>query len=303
MDIVEHSDEEGTAAERLRSRKGVGGPKTPEGKARSSQNALKHGILSSNPVAGGEALEDWEVHWASLRAALQPVGAYEELCVKHMATDLWWLERIERQCVDLIDIQVGQVDPPKPVRLVRPANDHADHLKGYDWPDEASIWMLYLLTCDYDFEIPEEVRRDCVRSFQAITKQEVWKADMELPWRSVHFREIIERITQAGGKSYDDVVIEAVLHLEAVLDHQREAERKIQKARDNRDRQVARAARRHTPDSAEYNNMLRYKRSHERSLEKWREELDLAQEARRSGCRTQPADDLSPDGRVEDEVA
>ena len=38
---------------------GSGGPRTAAGKAKVSRNALKHGVNSESPTAGGESEEDW----------------------------------------------------------------------------------------------------------------------------------------------------------------------------------------------------------------------------------------------------
>jgi hypothetical protein len=50
-----------------------GGPKTAEGRGRSSSNALKHGALSLRPVVGvQESVEAWESHLAGVFRAFVP---------------------------------------------------------------------------------------------------------------------------------------------------------------------------------------------------------------------------------------
>ena len=39
---------------------GSGGPRSPEGKAKSSKNATKAGIFSKSPVLGDERPKDWQ---------------------------------------------------------------------------------------------------------------------------------------------------------------------------------------------------------------------------------------------------
>jgi hypothetical protein len=53
------------------------GPITPEGKARSSQNALKHGLSSRRVVIGEEQQEEWLELRDACRETLKPAGAIE----------------------------------------------------------------------------------------------------------------------------------------------------------------------------------------------------------------------------------
>ncbi len=54
------------------------GPKTPEGKAKSSKNALKHGLRSEEIVLRSlEFDEDWEAHLQAYIEDTQPVGDVE----------------------------------------------------------------------------------------------------------------------------------------------------------------------------------------------------------------------------------
>ena len=69
------------------------GPKTAEAKARSSRNALKHGLSSPNPVI---SIEDRPAFDAMLEAYMQdwrPVGQTETDYVKRAATAMWRYNR------------------------------------------------------------------------------------------------------------------------------------------------------------------------------------------------------------------
>ena len=73
------------------------GPRTPEGKARSSLNALSHGILSHAPiVAIVETPEQWEAHREAIVSALQPANHLEALLVERIALQAWRLARVAR---------------------------------------------------------------------------------------------------------------------------------------------------------------------------------------------------------------
>ena len=72
------------------------GPKTREGKAAASQNALKHGLLSEAVLLPGEdaaALEDLSER---LQAELRPVGELEWLLVERVVAATWRLRHLGR---------------------------------------------------------------------------------------------------------------------------------------------------------------------------------------------------------------
>jgi hypothetical protein len=69
-----------------------GGPKTQQGKQRSSQNSLKHGVFSRGALSKGESRAKLNSLLTGLRNALKPEGELEELLVDKLAA-LAWLER------------------------------------------------------------------------------------------------------------------------------------------------------------------------------------------------------------------
>jgi hypothetical protein len=73
------------------------GPKTPEGKDKSSRNGLRHGLACALPVlAGLERAEDWEAHHTGILASLAPVEALEEALAERVALCSWRLQRVAR---------------------------------------------------------------------------------------------------------------------------------------------------------------------------------------------------------------
>ncbi len=62
------------------------GPKTPRGKAVSSRNAEKHGILSNTPVLDIEDPADWDAHLQGTLDSLEPEGYLETVLVLRVAT-------------------------------------------------------------------------------------------------------------------------------------------------------------------------------------------------------------------------
>jgi hypothetical protein len=70
------------------------GPVTADGKARSSKNALKHGLLSSDVVLASESKETFKQLLDALIARWQPADQAEMICVEHMAAAEWRIRRI-----------------------------------------------------------------------------------------------------------------------------------------------------------------------------------------------------------------
>jgi hypothetical protein len=80
------------------------GPKTPEGKARAAQNALKHGMRAEKYVL----LPDEDaVEFAALEAALldelAPVGALQTVLARQVAVAAWRLARADRIEAELFE--------------------------------------------------------------------------------------------------------------------------------------------------------------------------------------------------------
>ncbi|MBM2843589.1 MAG: hypothetical protein HW404_1426, partial [Anaerolineales bacterium] len=75
-------------------------PRTPRGKARSSRNALKHGLLAKDVVLHGpdatEHQADFDALLADLIRELKPRGLIEETLVERIATCYWRLRRAQR---------------------------------------------------------------------------------------------------------------------------------------------------------------------------------------------------------------
>ena len=73
------------------------GPRTPEGKAKSSLNALRHGITSQVVVMPHEDLEAYKAFTRRYQDDFQPKGVYEEQLVQSLADTQWRLNRLRAQ--------------------------------------------------------------------------------------------------------------------------------------------------------------------------------------------------------------
>jgi hypothetical protein len=65
------------------------GPKTPEGKAKSSQNSITHGIFAKQFLNGAapETVAEMEVLAAGIQGHYQPVGMLEEILVQKIVVE------------------------------------------------------------------------------------------------------------------------------------------------------------------------------------------------------------------------
>jgi hypothetical protein len=75
------------------SRKGIGGPKTQEGRRRSSLNAIKTLITSKVHLCSPEEQPAYDAHMATYKEALAPVGILETELVAEIAKMKWRQKR------------------------------------------------------------------------------------------------------------------------------------------------------------------------------------------------------------------
>ena len=98
------------------------GPKTPEGRARSAQNALKHGLRAEKYLVLPE--ED-AAEFAGLEAALleelAPVGALQAVLARRVAVAAWRLARADRLEVELFE-ERGYGNASPGLALIRDGN-------------------------------------------------------------------------------------------------------------------------------------------------------------------------------------
>ena len=72
------------------------GPRTPEGKARSSQNARKHGLFARDTLLPDENPEEFIQLIADLEQELEAGGPFELRLVRHIADTEWRMRRLVR---------------------------------------------------------------------------------------------------------------------------------------------------------------------------------------------------------------
>ncbi len=82
--------------------KSSGGPHSPQGKSRSSKNALKHGVFASAPLIAGESAREFKQLMDATLLEFRPQGIVEELCAKKIVESLWRQMRADRaECAEI----------------------------------------------------------------------------------------------------------------------------------------------------------------------------------------------------------
>ena len=71
------------------------GPKSPQGKAVVSQNALKHGLSARHDVITSESQADFDLHRDALLAELLPLSPMESILADRIVSLSWRLKRAD----------------------------------------------------------------------------------------------------------------------------------------------------------------------------------------------------------------
>ena len=84
------------------------GPRTPEGKARSSQNSTIHGLFSEYAVVIGESKRRFNAFSRELLESLDASGPLEDFLAHSIVCSLWRLARIFRIEREMIDVGIAK---------------------------------------------------------------------------------------------------------------------------------------------------------------------------------------------------
>ena len=82
------------------------GPRTSEGKAAVSQNAVKHGLLARRDVITSESQADFDLYRAQILDELDPISPMESMLAERVVTLSWRLKRtsrIQNQAIDVLN--------------------------------------------------------------------------------------------------------------------------------------------------------------------------------------------------------
>ena len=87
------------------------GPRTAEGKAAVSHNAVKHGLFASAPVINGEDQGRFDLRRAVMLDEWQPVGPMETMIAERIVSLSWRLNRTERMQNQVFDEMIEWMGP------------------------------------------------------------------------------------------------------------------------------------------------------------------------------------------------
>ena len=85
------------------------GPKTPEGRANTSRNALTHGLSARSLMMPDEDLTAFQQLLDSLYLEHQPVGNHQEYLVRQIAVSQWRLNRLQRIETGLLAFRLQKI--------------------------------------------------------------------------------------------------------------------------------------------------------------------------------------------------
>ncbi len=81
------------------------GPRTAQGKATVSQNAVKHGLFAAEPVIFDEDQAEFDFHREQMLAEWAPVGYMETILAERIVSLSWRLRRAERMQSQAIEVK------------------------------------------------------------------------------------------------------------------------------------------------------------------------------------------------------
>ena len=109
------------------------GPRTPEGKARSSQNARKHGLTARHFVVTEDEREEFDEFLAEYEETVAPDGPVEATLFQEMTVAAWNLRRIRR-------LEAEAASGPDDPLLDDNAAPTLDRLARYHRANERSLY-------------------------------------------------------------------------------------------------------------------------------------------------------------------
>lgn len=121
------------------------GPKTPEGKATSSQNAIVHGLSAKRLLIEGEDAAEFESVREQIFSEFTPESALEIQLVEKLAADLWRLRRIpavEALLVDWVSYEEARTYDTN-ANEVYPAMCHSRSLRSH--PTDKGVKSRYMI--------------------------------------------------------------------------------------------------------------------------------------------------------------
>ena len=139
------------------------GPQSAEGRARSAQNALKHGLCAATPaLLPDEDAAAFAAHEARLLAEHDPKDAVEEGLVRQLAFLFWRMERVEALEVEVL--------------MARERRPNGNYVGGYH-PGSFEMWDARRL--DTVLRYRAQVERALFRTLKVLAERRAQRAPDE----------------------------------------------------------------------------------------------------------------------------
>lgn len=290
------------------------GPKTDEGKARSSMNALKHGLRSESlAVSVLESSEEWNRHRDHVLRDLSPVGYLESLMAERIASTLWRLGRVVRY--ETLSISSSMETAPEDrKRMESPGNgwnmskeplDLEKEKESLSWfeaivsilealpkakdgekVNPGTAWGLVELASDESgVDLLGEEDEEGMRLYLIDLSEMPDKSPVdEWPgWTMGYLRTVLSRVAELAKMEYEDLYSMTLESTRNMRDSSRDTVNKEEEALER----LRRA--RLIPNEGTLGKISRYETTLERSLYKTLHELQRLQAKRAGGPLPPPA--------------
>jgi hypothetical protein len=265
-----------------------GGPKTREGKEKSSRNATKLGIFSKSPIVGDERIEDWDERVQGLRDSFQPSGYLEESIVYEMALNRQHKERLDRSMNAIVQHQfdtanalerisgvadflehpadefVAYRDDPKAAQPIMDAIIDGEAIATFSGYELSMFFSALSIACDIDTaKIP---------GFADAIFEE---------WTIQAVRKSLDVVAESCGHDSEWVILRTMGEITRA-----DLKRRSKDRQDARDRQLE-LAQALLPPTPELEKFMRYEKTLENQFDKLIHRFEIAQRAR-SGALPPP---------------
>ena len=155
------------------------GPVTPEGKANSSRNAMRHGLTSMKPVVTETDRPEFEALEAHLRFSLAPTGFLQELTYSRILISAWNMQRVLKLENALLEHSLGE-----------------DPLSNPDTEKQAALYQRYYARFEgsYRANLRELERLQRLQMLQDIQSGE------QKPFSALHDVELYQRAAKRNDR-------------------------------------------------------------------------------------------------------
>jgi hypothetical protein len=301
------------------------GPLTSQGKLRSKENALTHGLFSVSPNLPGERPEPWKRFRSAVLTDINPVGAIELALAEKLTLNLWKQKRLSAHEVAVASERIIQRETNHPAlrakyrRLEKEMEDAVKrkqywqakqmHVKlleqspdtRVDDNDASNFFVAVADALELKFDpYDKDFLKLYDNELQGIGDEDPY--DGVIQWNVALILKGVSYLVQPGGKTVEHVV---KLLLEEANYNSTECEKGIVKLRveirkeaGNYEQHIAIHA---MPDEASLNTLMRYESHLQRQITTTLHELQRLQAGRLNGTANVPvAIDISLTGDCQD---